>query len=122
MTEAKATTELRENTLLKIEALLIICQEPAAACGRLRSLGKEEIVFSVRSNKTVAERFSAGFRWGADFILFDELEKTEEDNGGREKVIRARIRAIGNEDRSALRRLLDGQRGRTDYPQPEYAG
>lgn len=122
MTEVKTSTEQRERTLLEIEALLIICQEPAATCGRLRFLGREEIVFSVRSDKTVAERFSAGFRWGADFIAFNEIEKTGEDNGGREKIIRARIRAIGNKDQSALRKLLAGRWRRTEYPRPEYAG
>lgn len=99
---------------MEVDALLIICLQIGAICGRLRYLGEEEIVFSIRVNETINNRFAAGFRWGVDFILFDDLEKVQEENSGRNRIIRARIRAIGNEDRSTLQSLLSGTCYRTD--------
>jgi len=107
---------------LKIEALLIICQEPGAVCGRLRSLDEGKIEFSIHNNAPIADRFSAGFRCGNEFILFDELEKSREDSGSRGRTIQARIRAISNDDKSALQRLLARRWGWTDFFKPEYAG
>ncbi len=122
MTTEHSILDKKRIPRLKIEALLIICQEPGAVCGRLRSLDEDEIEFSIYGQAPIAGRFSAGFRCGNDFILFDELEKTREDNGIRERIIQARIRTISNYDKSALQRLLGRRWGWTDFYQPEYAG
>lgn len=95
-------------SLLRLETLLIICQRQGAACGRLRGLGEEEIVFSSDNNLALADRFSAGFRWDGGFINIDELEKIREDNGGSERIIRARILAIDGKGKSAILQLLHG--------------
>ena len=108
-------------SLLRLETLLIICQRQGAACGRLRGLGEEEIVFSTDNNLPVADRFSAGFRWDGGFINIDELEKIREDNGGRERIIRARILAISAAERSAMMKLLNGTRKSAKESNQDYS-
>ena len=99
------------RSLLQIETLLIICQNPGGAtCGRLIGLGEDEVVFTTDGNLPVADRFSAGFRWDGGFINIDELEKIREDNGGRERVIRSRILDIGAREKSAMMKLLNDTR------------
>jgi len=103
-----STVKEGEKTLLKLETLLIICQAQGAACGRLRGLGEEEIVFATDSSQEIADRFSAGFRWDGSFVNLEELEKVREDNGGSERIIRARILEIGAAEKSSLMNLLNG--------------
>ena len=107
--------------LLRLETLLIICQQGGAACGRLRGVGDEEIVFSADNNYTIADRFSAGFRWDGGFINIDELEKIREDNGGDERIIRAKILNIAAPARSSILKLLNDGRKPGKTPSPDYS-
>jgi hypothetical protein len=107
MATQNSTVKEREKPLRKLETLLIICHEMGAACGRLRGLGEEEIVFVADINQVIADRFSAGFRWDGGFVTIEELEKVREDNGGAKRIIRARILKITAAARSSLMNLLN---------------
>ena len=105
--------------MLKLETLLIICQEGGTAIGRLQSLGKNKIVFSVDSNQSIETDFSAGFRWDGRFINIDKLVKYREDWRDGKRTIRAQIRTIGGDDRSMLQELLDGRVRETETTNPD---
>ncbi len=109
MMRLSLTTEVERPSLLKLETLLIICQEGGTTIGRLRSLGRNEIIFSTDDNQSIETDFSAGFRWDGKFINISELVKYREDRRDGERTVRARIRTIEGDDRSMLEELLAGR-------------